>query len=100
MTPAAEPQRPKLLDQLRGKLRVMHYSLRTEKKYVQWAIRFILFHNKAHLEQVAAINFPCILTWLACQLPAQRALKSNESCFWCRIDSRKTVSFPCAYSTR
>jgi Phage integrase, N-terminal SAM-like domain len=39
---------PKLLDRVRGKLRVKHYSIRTEEGYVNWITRFILFHNKRH----------------------------------------------------
>ncbi len=39
---------PKLLDQVREKIRVKHYSYRTEQAYVQWVKRFILFHNKKH----------------------------------------------------
>jgi len=38
----------KLLDQMRHVLRLKHLSIRTEKAYVQWAKRFILFHHKRH----------------------------------------------------
>jgi Phage integrase, N-terminal SAM-like domain len=38
----------KLLDQLREKIRVKHYLIRTELAYVNWARRFILFHQKQH----------------------------------------------------
>jgi hypothetical protein len=38
----------KLLDQLREKIRVKHYSIRTELAYVNWARQFILFHEKRH----------------------------------------------------
>jgi hypothetical protein len=41
-----EKQPPKLLDQVRDRIRVKHYSLRTEDAYVGWIKRFILFHNK------------------------------------------------------
>ena len=37
---------PKLLDQVRGKIRLKHYSVRTEQAYVDWIKRFILFHGK------------------------------------------------------
>lgn len=40
--------KPKLLDQVRGKTRVTHYSICTEKTYVEWIKRFILFHAKTH----------------------------------------------------
>ena len=39
---------PKLLDQVRERLRVKHYSLRTEESYVHWIKRFILFTGKRH----------------------------------------------------
>ena len=38
----------KLLDQVRERLRLKHYSIRTEQAYVQWIRRYILFHNKQH----------------------------------------------------
>src|SRR5207247_4468025 len=41
-------QKPKLLDQMRQVLRTGHYSLRTERSYVDWASRYILFHQKRH----------------------------------------------------
>jgi hypothetical protein len=31
-----EPTPPKLLDQVRDKIRVKHYSIRTETQYLQW----------------------------------------------------------------
>ncbi len=40
--------KPKLLDQVRNALRVRHLALSTEKTYVDWIRRFILFHNKRH----------------------------------------------------
>jgi len=40
----------KLLDQVREKLRVKHYSIRTEQAYVDWIKRFVLFHRKRHPE--------------------------------------------------
>ena len=39
---------PKLLDQVRERLRVKHYSLRTEDAYLGWIKRYILFHGKRH----------------------------------------------------
>ena len=32
----AEPRRSPLLDQLRDRIRVKHYSIRTEQAYVDW----------------------------------------------------------------
>jgi hypothetical protein len=38
----------KLQNEVRNTLRVRHYALKTEKTYLQWIKRFILFHNKTH----------------------------------------------------
>lgn len=43
---------PKLLDQVRGRLRLHHYSLRTEQAYVGWIRRFILANGKRHPGQM------------------------------------------------
>ena len=37
----ATNQPPKLLDQIVAKMRVKHYSLRTEKSYIDWIKRYI-----------------------------------------------------------
>lgn len=39
---------PRLLDLLRNRIRLKHYSLRTEQAYLQWVKRYILFHGKRH----------------------------------------------------
>jgi Phage integrase, N-terminal SAM-like domain len=40
------PARPKLLDKMRDKLRVLHYAWKTEKSYVAWVERFLRFHKE------------------------------------------------------
>ena len=40
--------KPKLLDQVREAIRVRHYSRETEKSYVDWIRRYVLFHKKQH----------------------------------------------------
>mgnify|MGYP006158593275 CR=1 FL=1 len=39
---------PRLLDQVRGKIRLKHYSIRTEQSYLDWIKRYIIFHDKQH----------------------------------------------------
>src|SRR5256885_8108454 len=39
---------PKLLDQVREVIRMKHYSIPTERAYVDWIKRYIFFHNKRH----------------------------------------------------
>jgi integron integrase len=38
----------RLLDQIRERVRYMHYSIRTEEAYVYWAKQFIRFHEMRH----------------------------------------------------
>lgn len=56
---------PRLLDQVREKIRVKHYSIRTEKSYVDWIKRFILFHDKRHPEKMGGPEVEKFLTHLA-----------------------------------
>lgn len=57
--------RPKLLDSVRERLRLAHYSYRTEQQYVQWIRRFILFHGKRHPAELSAEEVERFLTHLA-----------------------------------
>ena len=43
-----------LLQQVSVKIRVKHYSIRTEEAYLGWIKRFIFFHNKQHPRQLRA----------------------------------------------
>jgi integron integrase len=58
-------QPPKLLDQVRDRIRVKHYSIRTETQYVQWIKRFIIFHDKRHPKDMGAPEVEAFLTHLA-----------------------------------
>jgi len=63
--PENTPHPPKLLDQLRDKVRLRHYSLATERQYVQWVKRFILFHGKRHPHEMGSVEVEAFLTHLA-----------------------------------
>jgi integron integrase len=56
---------PKLLDQVRTRIRVLHYSLRTEEAYVHWIKRFILFHGKKHPKDMGGAEVEAFLSHLA-----------------------------------
>jgi integron integrase len=58
-------QPPKLLDQMRDKLRLKHYAYKTEKSYLNWAKRYILFHNKRHPKDMGSAEIEAFLTHLA-----------------------------------
>lgn len=56
---------PRLLDQVRGKIRLKHYSLRTEQTYVDWIKRFIRHFGKRHPRELGAVEVEAFLTHLA-----------------------------------
>ncbi|MES2501852.1 MAG: integron integrase [Pseudomonadota bacterium] len=56
---------PKLLDIVRGKIRLKHYSIRTEQAYVDWIKRYIFHFNKKHPKDLGATDVESFLTHLA-----------------------------------
>jgi integron integrase len=59
--------KPRLLDQVRDRIRVLHYSYRTEQAYLAWIRRFILFHDRRHPESLGAKEVEAFLSYLATQ---------------------------------
>ena len=57
--------KPRLLDQVRERCRVKHYSIRTETRYCDWIRRFILFHAKRHPSEMGKPEIETFLTDLA-----------------------------------
>lgn len=55
----------RLSDQVRDILRRLHYSYRTEKAYLEWIRRFILFHGKRHPREMGEPEVAAFLTSLA-----------------------------------
>lgn len=62
-TKASQP--PKLLEQVRSRLRVKHYSIRTERTCVDRIKRFIWFHGKRHPKDMGAVEMEAFLSYLA-----------------------------------
>lgn len=56
---------PRLLDQLRDRIRLRHYSIRTETSYSDWVRRFVLFHGKRHPREMGQAEVEAFLTHLA-----------------------------------
>jgi integron integrase len=55
----------RLLDRVRVGLRTLHYSTRTEKAYVGWIRRFIVFHGRRHPETMGELEIGAFLSSLA-----------------------------------
>ena len=67
---AAEPangasEEPRLLEQVSRRLRLKHYSLRTEKTYLYWIRRFIYATGKRHPRTMGGVEVEGFLTRLA-----------------------------------
>jgi len=61
----ADPTPLPFLELCRQKIRLKHYSLRTEQAYLDWIKRFILFHGKRHPAELGAPEVEAFLTHLA-----------------------------------
>lgn len=57
--------RSRFLDSIRDRVRLKHYSIRTEEAYVGWAKKYILFHNKKHPSELGKFEMEQFLTYLA-----------------------------------
>jgi hypothetical protein len=77
----SEERAPKLLNQVRNLMRLQHYSIHTERSFVDWSRRFVRFHHmetRADLENAepkieASLTddlYPCSPTgWPGCAEP-------------------------------
>ena len=75
LAPANE-RPPRLLAQLGAALRTRHYSRRTEKAYVHWVRRFVLFHGKRHPRRLGEAEVSAFLSALATD---QRVAASTQN---------------------
>ncbi len=58
-------QPPRLLEQVRDRIRARHLSYRTEKTYLYWIRRFIRFHKLRHPRELEGPEVEAFLTSLA-----------------------------------
>lgn len=56
---------PTLMESVSAKIRIKHYSIRTEQAYKTWIKRFIIFHKKQHPRQLKAYHIEQFLSHLA-----------------------------------
>lgn len=55
----------KLFEVVRDTIRLKHYSLKTEKSYINWIKRYIGFHNMRHPREMGSAEIEAFLTHLA-----------------------------------
>ena len=56
---------PKLIPRVHEALRFRRYSLKTEKAYVHWVLRFIRYDGKRHPQEMGASEVTAFLNHLA-----------------------------------
>jgi hypothetical protein len=54
--------KPMLLEVVRQRIRLKHYSHRTEKPYVHWIRRFVRSHNRLHPRELGKAEIEAFLT--------------------------------------
>ena len=57
-----------LLGRVREVIRYKHYSIRTERTYVEWVRRFVAFHGRRHPREMGAEEVRAFLGYLAAEL--------------------------------
>ena len=75
-----EAKAPRLLDQVRNRLRYLHYSPRTEDAYIHWIRRFILFHNKRHPKDMDENQIVTFLTYIATKEHVAASTQNQALC--------------------
>ncbi len=80
MSAKTTPNPPKLLTQIRREMRVRHMSLATEKSYVSWARRFILFSGKRHPKDLAEPEVNKFLNYLANERHVSASTQTQALC--------------------
>ena len=69
-------RRSPFLEEVRRAIRVRHYSIRTEKTYLHWVKRYILFHGKRHPSEMREAEVAKFLSYLA---TARRVSASTQN---------------------
>ena len=75
--PSVGSTAPRLLDLVRDRLRLKHYSLRTEQAYVGWIKRYIIHHGRRHPKDMGKREVEAFLTSLAVERDVSAATQGQ-----------------------
>ena len=67
------PNKPKLIAQVKGRMRARHLSPRTEQAYVGWIIRDVRYHGTRHPAELGEADIVAYLTHLAAERKVSRS---------------------------
>ena len=79
-SPPSSSRPVRLLDQVRAAIRMRHFSRRTERAYVAWIRRFILFNGKRHPLQMGEIEVTRFLSFLAVKNNVSPSTQNQALC--------------------
>ena len=79
-TKKTQKPQPRLLDQVRERIRLRQMSRKTEKCYVGWIARYIRFHGKRHPREMAESEVTSFLTHLAAQRDVSASTQRQALC--------------------
>ena len=82
--PPLQSLRP--LDQVRERVRYLHYSLSTERAYVHWIRTYVRHHGLPHPKHMGEAEVEAILSWLAADRWAVARFAARWM-RWCRRDA-------------
>jgi integron integrase len=74
------PSPPRLLDEVRDRIRCKHYSIRTEQSYLDWIKRYIFFHKKQHPKNLGEKEISAFLTHLAVDRKVASSTQNQALC--------------------
>jgi integron integrase len=80
MSKESHTHAPRLLDRVRDKLRIKHYSIRTEEAYLDWIRRFIRYHGRRHPNGMGASEVEAFLTHLAVARRVSASTQNQAKC--------------------
>lgn len=69
---AMSVKKPRLLAEVRGRMRARHLSPRTEQAYLSWIVRYIRYHDTRHPSEMGESEIVAYLTYLADQRQVAR----------------------------
>ncbi|MBN2403458.1 MAG: integron integrase [Spirochaetes bacterium] len=69
-----------LIERVRAAIRGKHYSIRTEKSYIEWIRRFIYFHNMHDPEKMAEKEINEFVTYLALKENVSASTQNQALC--------------------
>ena len=96
-----ESRHSPFLEEVRAAIRLRHYSIRTERSYLDWIKRFILFHGKRHPREMGDTEVRSYLSHLALNrnvAPATQNQALNALNFLYKVVLEKPLSQNIAFS--